>query len=273
VSECRVAVVTGAASGLGLALAERFAADGMRVLLSDIETGPLEAAVRSLRGRGYDVRGRVTDVAQHEEVAALADEAFEVFGAVHVLCNNAGVVKRGRSWDLTLDDWRWVLDVDLLSVIYGVRTFLPRMIAQRDGGHVVNTASMAGLLPMPNLAAYSVAKAGVIALSESLQMDLVAEGSDIGVSVLCPGFIATRITESDRNRPTGRGEVSPPPAGPRTTAGVSPTMDAATVARHVADAIRDRSFWVLTHESYAAVIADRAAGIGAGGHPTVPPVW
>ena len=147
-----------------------------------------------------------------------------------MLCNNAGVVKRARAWDLTVDDWQWVLGVDLWSVIHAVRAFVPRMLDSAEGGHIVNTASMSGLLPIPNLAAYSVAKAAVVALSEALQLDFDAEGATIGVSVLCPGFIATRITESERNRPAELTNAAPIPAVARTTAGVEATMDAAEVA-------------------------------------------
>jgi len=189
-----------------------------------------------------------------------------------VLCNNAGVVKSARTWALTLDDWRWVLGVDLWSVIHGVRAFLPRMIERGEGGHVVNTASMTGLLPMPRLAAYSTAKAGVVALSESLQHDLEAEGSDIRVSVFAPGFIATRITDSARNRPASLADTGTSP-GPRTVAGVTATMTADEAAEQVVDAVRTGRFWVLTHAEYRAPIQDRAAGIGTDARPVVPPVW
>jgi NAD(P)-dependent dehydrogenase (short-subunit alcohol dehydrogenase family) len=269
----RVAVVTGAASGLGRAMVERFASEGMRLVLADIEPGPLEALTASLVDRGVDVRALTTDVAVAEAIDRLADVCFDRFGAVHVLCNNAGVVKRARSWNLTLDDWRWVLDVDLWSVIHAVRAFVPRMIEQPEGAHIVNTASMSGLLPIPNLAAYSVAKSAVVALSEALQLDLEAEGSEIGVSVLCPGFIATRITESERNRPAVLASTARVPDAPRTTSGVQATMDAAAVADAVVDAIRANRFWILTHDRYREVIRERAAGIGTDGRPAAPPIW
>ena len=208
----RTAVITGAASGLGRAMAERMAAEGMRLVLADIEAEPLDDLGVRLGDGGTEVVTQRTDVSQAGDIDRLAALAFERFGAVHVLCNNAGVVKRARSWELTEDDWRWVLDVDLWSVIHAVRAFVPRMLEQSEGGHIVNTASMSGLLPIPNLAAYSVAKAAVVALSEALQLDLDAEGASIGVSVLCPGFIATRITESERNRPAERTESAAVPA-------------------------------------------------------------
>lgn len=269
----RTAVITGAGSGLGRALAERLASEGMKLVVADIEPGPLEDVAGALADRGAVVVTRPADVASADDIDRLADLAFERFGAVHVLCNNAGVVKRARSWNLTLDDWTWVLGVDLWSVIHAVRAFIPRMLEQPDGGHVVNTASMSGLLPIPNLAAYSVAKSAVVALSEALQLDLEAEGSSIGVSVLCPGFIATRITESERNRPQALNETATVPNVARTTEGVQATMDAADVAGHVVDAIRANRFWILTHDRYRDVIRERAAGIGTDARPTAPPIW
>jgi NAD(P)-dependent dehydrogenase (short-subunit alcohol dehydrogenase family) len=259
----RVAVVTGAASGLGRAMCERFAAEGMHVLASDVDT----AGVREVAGHGV-----VADVSRSEDVERLAQEAYARFGAVHVLCNNAGVVKSARTWDLTLDDWNWVLGVDLWGVIHGIRAFVPRMLAQGGPAHVVNTASMTGLLPMPRLAAYSAAKSAVVALSESLQHDLDAEGADIGVSVFCPGFIATRITDSARNRPASL-PATAQASGRRTVAGVEASMTAEEAAAQVVDAVRTRRFWILTHDDYREVIRERAAGIGTSARPAVPPVW
>ena len=268
----RVAVVTGAASGLGRAMAERFAAEGMRIVVSDIDAAGLDDVAQALTGAGAEVHAVVADVADSGAVDRLADESFARFGAVHLLCNNAGVVKSARAWALTLDDWRWVLGVDLWSVIHGIRAFVPRMLAQGGPGHVVNTASMTGLLPMPRLAAYSTAKSGVVALSESLQHDFDAEGADIGVSVFCPGFVATRITESARNRPASLGETAEA-SGPRTASGVQPTLTADEAAGQVLDAVRTRRFWILTHPRYRPVIQERAAGIGTDARPTRPPVW
>jgi NAD(P)-dependent dehydrogenase (short-subunit alcohol dehydrogenase family) len=269
----RVAVVTGAASGLGRAMATAFAAEGMRVVLSDVEAGPLDEAVTALRGESREVIGVRADVASWPDVDALAEATIEAFGAVHVVCNNAGVVKRARTWALTLDDWNWVLGVDLWGVIHGVKAFVPRLLAQGDGGHVVNTASMVGLLPVRNLATYDAAKMAVVGLSEALAMDLEEEGADIGVSVLLPGFIATRITESSRNRPPSFADSSDAPQVARTTAGAEPTMDADEVAAMVLDAVRTGEFWILTHQAYRPVIQARAAGIGTGGRPSQPPIW
>jgi NAD(P)-dependent dehydrogenase (short-subunit alcohol dehydrogenase family) len=269
----RVAVVTGAASGLGLAMSNRFAQAGMKVVLADVEAGALDAAVRELRAVGHDATGVVTDVADAEAVGRLAATAFDAHGAVHVLCNNAGVVKRARVWELTLDDWRWVLGVDFWSVVYGLRAFVPRMLEQAEGGHIVNTSSMAGLLPMPNLGAYAAAKSAVLALTLSLQTEFDEIGSSLGVSVLCPGFVATGITNSARNRPANLANEAPHPAVPRTTAGVVATLTAADVAEQVVEAITSNRFWILTHDQYRPVIRQHAADVGTAARPAPAPIW
>ena len=269
----RVAVVTGAASGLGLAMSYRFARAEMKVVLADIEADPLDAAVRELRAAGHDAIGVVTDVADVDAVNHLAAAAFDAHGAVHVLCNNAGVVKRARVWELTLDDWNWVLSVDFWSVVYGLRAFVPRMLEQVEGGHVVNTSSMAGLLPMPNLGAYAAAKSAVLALSLSLQTEFDQLESSLGVSVLCPGFIATGITNSARNRPGDLADVAPPPNVPRTTAGAVATLTVADVAEQVVEAITSNRFWILTHDQYQTVIRQHAAGVGTAARPVSAPIW
>jgi NAD(P)-dependent dehydrogenase (short-subunit alcohol dehydrogenase family) len=269
----RVAVVTGAASGLGLAMSNRFAQAGMKVVLADVEAGALDAAVGELRAVGHDATGVVTDVADAEAVRCLAATAFDAHGAVHVLCNNAGVVKRARVWELTLDDWRWVLGVDFWSVVYGLRAFVPRMLEQAEGGHIVNTSSMAGLLPVPNLGAYAAAKSAVLALSLSLQTEFDQLGSSLGVSVLCPGFVATGITDSARNRPADLADEAPPPNVPRTTAGAVATLTAADVAEQVVEAIISNRFWILTHDQYRPVIRQHAADVGTAARPAPAPIW
>ena len=165
------------------------------------------------------------------------------------------------------------MGVDLWSVIHAVGAFVPRMLEQPEGGHIVNTASMSGLLPIPNLASYSVAKSGVVALSEALQLDFDAEGASLGVSVLCPGFIATRITESERNRPVELSNAADVPSVARTTAGVEATMTSAEVAGQVVDAVRTGRFWILTHDRYREIIQQRAAAIGTDAGPAAPPIW
>lgn len=254
-------------------MSKRFAEAGMKLVLADIEADRLDAAVRELRAAGHDATGVVTDVADADAVNHLAAAAFDTHGAVHVLCNNAGVVKRARVWELTLDDWNWVLGVDFWSVVYGVRAFVPRMLEQPEGGHIVNTSSMAGLLPMPNLGAYAAAKSAVLALSLSLQTEFDQLKSSLGVSVLCPGFIATGITNSARNRPADLADAAPPPNVPRTTAGAVVTMTAADVAEQVVEAIISNRFWILTHDQYQTVIRQHAAGIGTAARPAPAPIW
>ncbi len=270
----RVAVVTGGASGIGYALAERFVHEGLSVVIADIETTALAAAAERLGGRGGEVISIQTDVSSSDDVDLLAAAAYERFGAVHIVCNNAGVVTQGRAWEQSLEDWQWVIGVDLWGVIHGVKAFVPRMLEGGEPGHIVSTASVAGLLAFPNIAPYDVAKAGVVALSESLHHDLRAVGAPIGVSVLCPGVVPTRIGESGRNRPGSLG--SPEPAAPldivtqRTPPPTARTP--AEVAGMVVDAIRADRFWILTHPEYHEWVERKAAGIVTAGDVVVPPV-
>ncbi len=197
----RTAVVTGAASGIGRALATRLARDGAQVVLADVERDPLEAVAAELAAGGARVLAVPTDVSDRRDVEALADAADAHFGPVHVLCNNAGV-SGGRSpiWEATEDDWAWVLGVNLLGVVHGISCFVPRMLAHGEAGHVLNTSSVLGLSTGPG-SVYAVSKHAVTRLSEGLWHDLRAAGSSIGVSVLCPGMVATRIVTAERNRP------------------------------------------------------------------------
>ncbi len=262
--EGRVAVVTGAASGIGLAMATRFAQVGMRVVLADIERDPLEAATSKLAAEGHDVIGIPTDVSHAEAIQELADQAIAAFGQVNIVHNNAGVVRAGRLEELSIADWEWVLGVDLWSVIYGVKTFLP-LIREAGEGHIVNTASSAGLQSSPEIGPYNVAKFGVVALTETLQLELRAEKSPIGASVLCPGAIATRITESARNRPDS---VADTETNQRFHASASKIVNDGhtpeSVAECVIDAIRAKEFWILTHPEWIDVLRDRVDGMSDG---------
>lgn len=195
----KTAFVTGGASGIGFALGRAFAEAGMKVMLADIETGALDAAVKSLHNVGPDVRGIECDVTDSASVERAAGASFGAFGNVHVICNNAGVAAGGGIEDIALDSWRWVLDVNLMGVVHGIRAFLPHMRAHGEGGHIVNTASMAGMQSGLGFSPYTASKFAVVGMSEGLAPQLAPFG--IGVSVLCPGFVRTRIGESGRNRP------------------------------------------------------------------------
>src|SRR5438309_12091723 len=202
----KVAVVTGAASGIGFGLAERFSAEGMRVVMADIEEAALNDASKRLADTGATVLPVVTDVSKADSVDALAARTFEELGTAHVVCNNAGVATGGPMWTLTERDWAWVMGVNLWGVIHGVHAFVPRL-AEQGEGHVVNTASIAGLTSAPMMGPYNVSKHGVVTLSETLVAELALHGSPVKVSVLCPGWVNTRINEADRNRPP---ELQPP---------------------------------------------------------------
>jgi len=249
----RTAVITGAASGIGLELARRAAAEGMNLVLADIEHGKLEAAAATLGLPADRLLLQKTDVSREAEVAALADAAFARFGGVHLLCNNAGVGLTRVAWELTTADWEWVLGVDLWSVIHGVQHFVPRMLKQAEGGHVVNTSSVAGLLSTPGMAAYNVAKHGVVTLSETLYGELRAAKANIGVSLLCPAWVPTAIHESARNRPDRFGAAKP-------AAGLSAAYEermgqavksgrltAADMASEVFAAVMEDRFYVIPH--------------------------
>ena len=198
----RVAVITGAGSGIGLALAQACAQAGMRLVLADIEQDALARARAQFEQQGTPVLARRTDVCSAEQVQALADAAFERFGAVHLLCNNAGVASPAHqlaAWEVPLSDWHWILDVNLLGVVHGLRAFVPRMLAQGEEGHVVNTASIAGLVS--GSGPYHASKHGVVCISEGLYRDLRQRGARVSASVLCPGHIRTAIADAERNRP------------------------------------------------------------------------
>jgi NAD(P)-dependent dehydrogenase (short-subunit alcohol dehydrogenase family) len=276
--EGKVAVVTGAASGIGLALSKRFAAEGMKVVMADIEAGALERAVKELPS-GAEAITVVTDVSDAAQMDALGARTLAAFGAVHVVCNNAGVGGGGRTWTMTTKDWQWVLGVNLWGVIHGVRVFAPLLVKQNEG-HIVNTASMAGTFSAPSIGAYNVSKHGVVTLSETLFHELRAERSEVGVSVLCPGFVATKIHESDRNRPSDLKEprVAVSEAEQRTqqarqqqaaamiAAGQSPDR----VADEVLNAIRERRFYIFTHPEMLPLVEQRMRNLLAGKDPSPP---
>jgi len=240
----RVAVVTGAASGIGRALATRLAGEGMKVVLADLEGEALAAAARELTDRGGRVLAVPTDVARAGDVEALARRAVEAFGAVHVLCNNAGVAGHPAPiWQQSATDWEHVLGVNLWGIIHGLRTFVPLMLAQGSEGHIVNTASMAGLVSLPNLAPYHASKHAVVTISESLHYELGLAGSTLQVSVLCPGFVRTGIM--DATPPASSAEMRRWEEGYRRM--IAGGMSPEEVAVRVVDAIRHERFWVFPH--------------------------
>lgn len=197
----RIAVVTGAASGIGYGLAERAAKEGMKIVLADVEAGNLAKAEEEIKALGVEVLAVKTDVSRAEDVKALADKTMDTFGGVHLLCNNAGVSGGSTAWQSTLADWRWTLGVNLWGVIHGLHYFVPIMLQQKEESYIVNTASVAGLIGGGGNDPYTVSKHGVVALSEALYRELQQAGPQIGVSVLCPGIINTNILDSARNRP------------------------------------------------------------------------
>jgi NAD(P)-dependent dehydrogenase (short-subunit alcohol dehydrogenase family) len=262
----KTAFVTGGASGIGLALGRTFAEAGMRVMLADIEADALTAAVESLRDFGLDVRGVACDVADPVSVERAAATSFETFGNVHVVCNNAGVGGGSGIENISLDTWRWVLDVNVMGVLHGIRAFVPHIRAHGEGGHIVNTASMAGMNSGMGFSPYSASKFAVVNMSEGLAMRLRPLG--IGVSVICPGFVRTRISESGRNRPERYGPMQmPDPASPpgEMSAQISELVrsgiDPAYVARKTLDAIREDELYVFTHPEMRAELEERFASI------------
>jgi NAD(P)-dependent dehydrogenase (short-subunit alcohol dehydrogenase family) len=254
----KVAVVTGAASGIGRALAAKSAQEGMKVVLADIEESALKQAEEELKASGAQVVAVRTDVSQATDVENLAKLAFATYGAVHLLCNNAGVVAGTTVWESSLADWQWVLGVDLWGVIYGLHFFVPRMLAQESEGHIVNTASAAGLISRAGGGIYNVSKHGVVTLSETLALELAARGAKLKASVLCPEWVNTRLSDAQRHRPQAlqhapeEQRMSPETAAmvevarQLEQAGLAPSQ----VAQMVFDAIRQEKFYILTHPQH-----------------------
>jgi NAD(P)-dependent dehydrogenase (short-subunit alcohol dehydrogenase family) len=266
-----VAVVTGAAGGIGLALATRFVDAGLRVVMSDVDASMLSTAADHLRGLGGEVLDVPCDVSDEEQVGALAAAAVAQFGSVKVLCNNAGVSSLADPWFGPLNTWKWLMGVNMYGVVHGVRAFLPYLIT---GGHIVNTASMAGLTPGLD-PRYDASKHAVVAITEDLYLQMKLLGLPIGVSCLCPGWVRTGIFEAERNWPKDLGE--PPAAspiaavmGPALTTAVAEGMTPLAVADQVLAAISSDSFWVLTHPDWMEIAEQRWAGIVAGDNPSLP---
>jgi NAD(P)-dependent dehydrogenase (short-subunit alcohol dehydrogenase family) len=264
----KTAFVTGGASGIGLALGRAFVQAGMKVMLADIEIDALAAAVKSLEAFGPSVRGVVCDVTDPSSFERAAEASFEAFGNVHVVCNNAGVAAAGGIDNISLDNWRWVLDVNLMGVLHGIRSFLPHIRAHGEGGHIVNTASMAGMEAGLGFSPYVASKFAVVGLSEGLSVRLRPLG--IGVTVVCPGYVRTRIGESGRNRPARYGVgQAPDPASPagRLVAEIAERLqsglDPAEVAARVLAAIAVGELYVFSHPEMRDELEQRFAAIMA----------
>lgn len=275
--EGKVAVVTGAASGIGLAMAERFASEGMKVVAADIEPEALAIASEGLKGKAASVLAHRVDVRDPGAVEGLAKATYDAFGACHVVCNNAGVYRAGLAWENTLDDWEWQIGVNLWGVIHGVRSFVPRMLAGGEEGHIVNTASMAGLTTGAYMSIYDVTKHGVVALSEALYKDFKAVGAKLGVSVVCPGLINTNITNAERNRPEDVREQADLSEGAQAfhsmlSAAISGGYDPSEVANQVVEGIREGRFYIVpAQENLKAAIALRAEDVMELRNPTINP--
>jgi NAD(P)-dependent dehydrogenase (short-subunit alcohol dehydrogenase family) len=269
----KVAVVTGAGSGIGRALTRACATEGMRVVAADVEAAALDDTMKLLHDAGADATSLVTDVGSFDDVAALADHTYTTFASVDLLCNNAGVFAGGLMWERPASDFQWTLDVNLWGILNGIRAFVPRMLELGTEAHIVNTVSMAGVCTTPYSGPYDVSKFAALAATECLAHDLAAVGASIKVSMLCPGLVATNIGLADRNRPDGmRVEMSPDAAfvtqvlTDETAKGLPP----AAVATMVLDAVRTERFFLPTNASHAPQLRERVDALLAGDLPPVP---
>jgi NAD(P)-dependent dehydrogenase (short-subunit alcohol dehydrogenase family) len=267
----RVAVITGAGSGIGAALARRCAAEGMRLVLADVERGAVEGVAGEIGRGGAEAVAEVVDVRDPAALVRLADRTWKVFGGCHLLVNNAGVVAYRPIAELEISDWRWILSVNLDGVVHGLHAFVPRLRAQGGPAHIVNTASMAGLIPLEGagLGAYAASKYAVVAISETLRLELAPDG--IGVSVVCPGGVATRINEADRNRPPElRPAAAAPPPDMERIAGARRSLERPetflepdAAAERILQGVRDDELYVITHPSWLPLVRERHAAVEA----------
>ncbi|MEO7337990.1 MAG: SDR family oxidoreductase [Caldimonas sp.] len=279
--EGRTAVITGAGSGFGLEVARIAAGKGMKLVMADVQQDALDRSVDEMRALGADVLASCLDVSRSEQVDALAAATLARFGAPHFVFNNAGIGAGGLIWENTLKDWEWVLGVNVMGVVHGVRAFTPMMLdaARTDPGyegHVVNTASMAGLLNAPNMGVYNVSKHAVVALSETLYQDLRLVTDQIGASVLCPFFVPTGITQSDRNRPDALRDDRAPTRSQMIGRAMSDKavssgkVSAAQVAGFVFDAVEHDRFYIYSHPKSLSSVQTRLEDIVQGRNPTDP---
>jgi NAD(P)-dependent dehydrogenase (short-subunit alcohol dehydrogenase family) len=264
----KVAVVTGGASGLGRAMAQRFAREGMQIVLADVQQDVLDRTVAEFTRAGHAAIGVRCDVSKAAEVDALRDATLDRFGKAHVVCNNAGVAPGGLAWESTIADWEWCLGVNVRGVIHGLRSFVPVMLAQGEEGHIVNTASVAGLISPPGMAVYCVSKHSVVTLTECLHHDLASKSDKVKASVLCPAYVPTAISDSERNRPADLRN----PERPKTAEDLardellrkavsSGRITAEQVGDLVFEAIRDERFYILPHKKIKGAIETRMQDI------------
>ncbi len=269
--EGSVAVVTGAGSGIGRAMVEHFASVGMRVVAADIDGPSAEATAESADG---EVVPAAVDVASADEVESLADDVYQRWGAVHLLCNNAGVFQAGLCWQRSVDDWDWTFGVNLYGIIHGIKSFVPRMLAGGEPGHVVNTSSVAGFVAAPFTGPYNVSKVAAFSMTESLAHDLAAVGAALGASVLCPSAIRTAIAHTDRVRPGKAADEGEDAAGIRQSlfAMTETGMDPSEVPPIVLKGIADGDFLIATKPSYRQQIQTRFEALLEKGLPPTPAV-
>lgn len=263
----RVAVVTGAASGLGRAMAWRFAREGMKIVLADIEQTKLDTTLGEFQEAGHEAIAVQGDVSRAADVESLAEQTLAAFGAVHIVCNNAGVAPGGLVWEHTVKDWEWAMGPNVWGVIHGVRVFTPILLKQNTEAHIVNTASVAGLLSLPGMGLYCVTKHAVVTLTECLHHDLVENSDKVRCSVLCPAYVPTGIADSERNRPAHLRDDRPKSEQElRREEGLRRAVESGRItAEEVADAvfnaIRDKRFYILTHQRIKPAIETRMQDI------------
>lgn len=266
----KVAVITGAASGFGRELAIQCAGAGMRLALADLDEAGIGATI-ALLPAGTETVTRRCDVSKPNDVEGLAEATYARFGAAHLLFNNAGVAVSGPTWTTTLDEWKWVLDVNLMGVVHGIRSFVPRMLAQGEPAHIVNTASAAGLVSPPGSSVYCVSKHGVVTLSECLHQELALDNLPIGVSVLCPAFVQTGIGHSERHRPSDLADANPLGevyAEQMRKAIAAGRLTASDIARITLDGVREGRFYIITHPTIKKAIEVRMQDILGDRPPT-----
>lgn len=267
----KIAVVTGAASGIGKGIVESFIKAGMKVVLSDIEPAALTTTVKYYSSLGADVHGVIADVSKIDDIENLAQQTLKRHGAVHVLCNNAGVFAGSTpSWKSTLDDWNWIIGVNLMGVVHGVQTFLPIMIEQKEQAHIVNTSSIAGLI-LPGGALYRTTKTAIVALSESLQQELERDREKINISVLCPAMVDTNLLHSNRNRPpefSNTGPDADKESIEKVKNAFKQGLKPEAVGDHVLQAILDEQFYILPNQEWKEQVMHRANLIVEGKRPS-----